>query len=672
MTNDELTPQSTKGKDGSARRWINELGKSHERFRRFLKEAKLCNEAYIGAKEDDSEKASAHMAIYWSNIETLAPALYSQTPKPVVARRFKDKNPVAREASELLERNTVYYAQGEYLDSIIKRDVASYLRVGLAVDWVRYVSKINDKRIDVEADEMGGYARKDNGESINPSALELMEDKDGTYYTESELEYEDVTCDAVHYADFRFGHCVVWTECPWVARRVRMRKDAATKRFGKDKASRLAYTERQRADSDDDEAEVDSEQKILFPEAEIWEIWSKEDRKVYWVSEGCPDLLDEKDDPLRLQNFFPCPKPLLASHTDDSLIPRADYIIYRKQVEYIDKLTLRIQGLTDALLLKGCYDAQFPELAELLDSNVEKLMIPVDNFATFMEKGGLEQMVKFMPVEVIAKTLQQLIQLRSVAVQDLYQITGLSDIMRGATDPRETATAQRVKGQFGALRLRERQRELQRYIRDLIAIKAEIIAEHFDPETILAVADAEPNETTIAALQLLKNDKLRLFRIDIETDSTIEADEIAEKQSANEFITAVTGFLDRALLFSERAPAYAPVMGEFLQFIARRFRAGRTMEETIDRATMEYQGQLQQRMQQPPPQDPKVIQAQQQMQLKQMEMQQDAQMDAMRLQQQQQKIAGDQALKKYEIDLEHDRKIQEAQAKHAMSAFSIP
>ncbi len=671
-SNEELTPQESGKKDGSARHWLNELKAAYERFERFLKEAKECNEAYIGCKEDGSEKASHQMAIYWSNLETMAPALYSQTPKPLVARRFKDSNPIARRASEILERNLVYYAQPEYLDPIATRDVSSYLRVGLAVDWVRYVSKVNENKVPLIRSEDDGRLLRDDGTEVNPSEIELLQDDDGgTYFNEAELEYEDLACDKVHYADFLWGHCHDWDECPWVARRIRLRKDAAEERFGKDIADKLTYSSEAR-DSDDEPE--DDEQKTVYPQAQIWEIWSKEEKKVFWVSKGVPDLLDEKPDPLGLAGFFPCPKPLIASHTDDSIIPRADYIIYRKQIKYVDELTRRIHCLTEGLLLKGVYDASIPELASLLESSTEKEMIAIENFALFMEKGGLEQMVKFMPVEVIAKTLQVLIELRRQAIQDIYEITGMSDILRGASDPRETATAQRVKGQFAALRLRNRQKEVQRYLRDLIAIKAEIIAEHFDPETMLAIADMPLDDITIQAIELLKTDKLRAYRIDIETDSTIEADENIEKQAANEMLVAITGFLDKALLFSERAPAFAPVMGEMMGFMVRRYRAGRTLEETIEQASQQYQAQLAQMQANPPqpPPDPKVIAAQPQAQLKQAELAQKAQESQAELQLDRERIAGDQALKKYEIDLEHARKLSEAEDKRiaAMNPFT--
>ena len=43
--------------------------------------------------------------------------------------------------------------------------------------------------------------------------------------------------------------------------------------------------------------------------AKFWEIWDKGDERVFWVAEGCEDILDEDDPHLDLQNFFPCPKP---------------------------------------------------------------------------------------------------------------------------------------------------------------------------------------------------------------------------------------------------------------------------------------------------------------------------------------------------------------------------
>ena len=77
-----------------------------------------------------------------------------------------------------------------------------------------------------------------------------------------------------------------------------------------------------------------------------------------------------------------------------------------------------------------------------------------------------------------------------------------------------------------------KQQDVQRFCREIIAKMAEIIFEpgFFSDETIRLMAGVdqmkpEEQELFYPALQLLRDDRLRTFRIDIETDSTIAQDE---------------------------------------------------------------------------------------------------------------------------------------------------
>ncbi len=89
----------------------------------------------------------------------------------------------------------------------------------------------------------------------------------------------------------------------------------------------------------------------------IYEIWDKEQGKVFWVSKSMGEILDEKDDPLQLEGFFPCPKPMYATLTTDSLEPVPDFVLYQDQAKQLDTLADRIDGFINALKVRGVYDA---------------------------------------------------------------------------------------------------------------------------------------------------------------------------------------------------------------------------------------------------------------------------------------------------------------------------
>jgi hypothetical protein len=126
-----------------------------------------------------------------------------------------------------------------------------------------------------------------------------------------------------------------------------------------------------------------------------------------------------------------------------------------------------------------------------------------------MEKGGLKGAFQTEDLGPIIAVVDRLYQQRVMLVQTIYEVTGISDVVRGASDPNETATAQRIKGQFGSLRIQKRQRRINTFIRDLYRIKAEIIAEHFEREKLEEMSGIDlPTEMQVEAakqqLQLIE------------------------------------------------------------------------------------------------------------------------------------------------------------------------
>lgn len=143
---------------------------------------------------------------------------------------------------------------------------------------------------------------------------------------------------------------------------------------------------------------------------------------------------------------------------------------------------------------------------------------------------------------------------------------------------------------------------------------AEIIAENFQPETIARMSGykyvpmVQPGQMLAfdeQTIQLLRDDRMRSYRVEVETDSTIQADENAEKERRTEFVQAVGLYLNQAATTVKEAPALARVVGEILMFAVRAFRAGRNLEDVIEQG---FQMLVQQSMQaaQQPQEDPLV------------------------------------------------------------------
>jgi hypothetical protein len=216
--------------------------------------------------------------------------------------------------------------------------------------------------------------------------------------------------------------------------------------------------------------------------------------------------------------------------------------------------------------------------------------------------------VDFVPLDMIATVLLQAYTARDQVKQTIYEITGLSDIVRGATDANETLGAQQLKSQYGSIRIRNLQQEVARFSRDIARIVVEIVVEMYEPATIYQMIGGPgfmPEQEFAPAMELLRNDKLRSFHVDIETDSTIAMDEQQDKQSAQEFVTVMGGFLNQSAPLVAQAPELANLVAETMMFLTRRYRAGRTLESTIEQA-MDAIVQKVSQPQEPPP-DPKLL-----------------------------------------------------------------
>ena len=560
--------------------WMDELRAAEKRE----KEKKFQETGDKVVAKYTDEKNESRFNILWANTETHKPTLYAKTPKPVVTRRFKDRNPVAKDAARVLERALEVCIDNYDFDAEIKAAVEDKLLPGRGVCRVRYEPKFKQVPVPLPTDEMGMPVVPDGEEPVMVQGVACcMEDR--KVYEEAKVEYH-------YWKDFRHGAGRKWRQVPWVGFRAYLSRDKLVKRFGKvgNKVKLDTAPDGHDAEKCDD----------IFKTAEVWEIWDKREGKNIWIAPSYKEgALDEKEATLKLSGGFPCPKPLMAVTTTKSLIPTPYYKVYQDQAKEVDNITRRIDKLVDALKVRGIYAAVAEKIGTMLQGD-DNEMVPVDNWQQVMDKGGIRGLVDFFPIEQVANVLVQMYKARDEAKQVLYEITGLSDIMRGATDPGETLGAQKIKGRYTMLRLNDPKAEVENFIRDLLRLKAEIISEHFSAETLTMMTGIE---VTDEIMNLLRNDPARNFMIDIETDSTSQVDEADERAQRIEFVSAATGFMERAAPLAEAIPDLKPVLSQMLLFGVRGFHVGRELEDTFDEF-LESEGQdngqaqLQQAMQQ--------------------------------------------------------------------------
>lgn len=678
-------------------RYIEEVELYERETRKWDAQAKLILKRYKDDRGGDGavESQERRFNVLWSNTQNLLPACYARNPKPDVQRRFKDADPIGRVSSDVLERCLAYYCDTDQFAATARSCVLDYLLPGRGTNWVRYDPHF--KPAEEVTDDVG---RGDsNDEELAPEVL----------------DYEDVISDYVHRDDFGHNICRTWDElwCGW--RKVYMTKrelknrffEPLSKKYGREKAIDMLarwpmdYVQKDLTGKTID----DGVQKSV-----VYELWDKNKRVACWFNKGVPDALDVRPDPLKLDKFFPFPKPLFANLTNDSLIPTPLYKEYQDQAAQLDELTNRIAQMTRCLKVVGVYDASAEGLNRMFNEGTENELIPVQQWSVFAgEKGGMKGAMELLDIQMIAAALIDAYEARDKVKQDLDEITGMSDIIRGATEASETATAQKLKAGFAGQRISDMQKDVQRFIRETIRIMGDVICNHVSDDTIKQISgvrlltqqekqayqqakmqaqsgagavqppplpphvspdqmeDMLNNPTWEEVFGLLRNNALRCFRIDIETDSTIKPDEQAEKQSAMEMVQGIGAMLEKGMQAGVADPDVIPLIGQIMQVALRRFNVGKELEGTLSSYIQKKEKEA--ANPQPKP-NPEMAKVQAEAQGRQQELQANMQLEQQKLQveaqSEQAKAQSQIAVQQHLNELENQRRIAELEGEQQL------
>ena len=574
--------------------WQDEIRAAQKHLEQFWKRCQLIEQIYLD-EQRESEQAgglypteAAKVNLFWSNVQVLKSMLYVRPPKIEVSRRYKDfSDDPARVAGEMMERllsNDIERDESDF-DTATRQGIQDWLIVGLGQMWLRYEAQT--KRVEMPA------IMSPDGSAELAAALDY-----------EEIVSEDALSDYVHWRDFLWSPARTWAEVRWIARRVHMTKDKGLKRFGDVFEQVPLDTTRPKKTEAGALSKV--AQNTPWAQAEVFEVWSLEDRTVRWVHLACDYLLDKKPDPLGLARFWPAPAPLMATTTNSDMVPRADYSMAQDQYQQTNILATRIKLLTEACKLVGVYDKNADGVQRLLNQAVENQLIPVDNWAAFAEKGGIKGSIDFLPIEVVSGVIVKLREDLAAQKEQLYEVLGLADIMRGISRATETATAQQLKAQFGSTRVQHKQFEVGVWVARAQQIKAEIISLHFQPQTIIERSNIENTpdmKYAQAAVQLLKQRWAAAYRLHIEPESMSAMDWAAEREARVAFLTAIGGFLQQMLPLVQLVPQAAPMLLQMLQWVAAGFRVSRSLESVIEQLSDTLAQAGQQKPQGPSPQE---------------------------------------------------------------------
>ena len=233
---------------------------------------------------------------------------------------------------------------------------------------------------------------------------------------------------------------------------------------------------------------------------------------------------------------------------------------------------------------------------------------------------------------------------RESCKQIIYEVTGISDILRGASNASETATAQQIKATWGSQRVAALQSEAARCSKDLFRMMTEVIFNVFKEQTVrdmtllpepidaqaiaskvpqpqapqppvdpqtgqpmqvdpqqqaaqaqqlaqqyqqaqqqaVQAAQDQSEQEFAAAYQMMKS-QLRMFRVDIETDSTIKSDLAQNQKQMSDFLGATAQFGQSMAQIAQVLPAIVPHLTAIYCSFVRKQKLGKNIEDVLDR-----------------------------------------------------------------------------------------
>ena len=664
-------PKSSLRGEGTAGPWLAKIDAALAREKTWRDQGRKVVQRYRDEREKTTSANSSKINILWANKEVLQSALFPRMPRPDVRRRFPDAktgNSASRVAAEVIERATSFVIDTEDVEAVFSSAIEDMLLPGRGTVWASYEPEIEEP----EEDDVAGVDGDDGDDTLRGvssapdmaggvGANKVVAGERHAYASSGEtaadaggrIVSQRLCLEYVYWEDYCQGLARVDKHVPWKARRHTPSEEEFEAWFPD--AGEVGASYKLRDTSDQGGSQEGGE----F--VEVWEIWAKGGRKRLYVARGYADILEPVEDPYGLSTFYPTPRPLRSVSTTDTMIPRAEFLQYQDQANELDIVATRIKRLTQEIKFRGIYDATIPDgsapggstLADMSKAD-DGEFLPHSQYQAIRDRGGIEAAFGFMPIEMLVKVVAQLSLRRAQLIEEIYQITGISDIVRGSTDPNETKGAQTLKAQFGGMRMNNRNREVQRFIRDAYRLIAEIVAEHFTQDTLAEITGIDlptkqeqmalkqkvamlqqppgvghnggppmgpeiagpapgqqssqqpapggpppPAEAPAApdippellarlngpnwddVMEILRSDKLRGYRVDIETDSTMQ-DEDADKQRRIEAITAINDLLEKAYVAAMQAPKLLPLIKELTLFGLRTFKPARSLEQAVE------------------------------------------------------------------------------------------
>lgn len=545
--------------------WKKQILSAKEASKDFRSKAKEALELY--------SKTDLNYNLFYSNVQILDSHLCLNNPKPDIQKRFikriesdKKRSNLYSEVARIVQSAVEYVVDIADVNSVIKQNIHDSNIVGRGVAWVNYTPVI----------------------SVDEFRMEYVAER-------------KIDVDFLDYKDYLESTADKESNIWWKARRHLLTRSDIKDRFGYDpKETELQY---------------EQEDETSAKRGEVWEIWdkSKKQRGFILLSSIKQEFLEIQEDPYKIEDFFPC-ADITWVREAGKMLPVAEVFLYKKKLDLLEVLNKKIAQISDEIKYVTVVGSQDKSTADKLTSakNGDVIGIPSENVS-----GSVDSAITIMPADRAVQVLEALQAMKERIKTDIYDITGISDIMRGATDARETASAQIIKGLFGTLRFQERQKAVNMFRRKIYRIIAEIVCEHFDADTLEQITSTYlPKEeekerlsmqieqmggraeqqmideynrmlflpTWEQVIALLQNDRLRNYTIDIETTATAFDDREQQAQSINTLTQTYLALVQNVNMLPspDLVKGFLPIMKLNLGTIKASTDIGRQLEDAIE------------------------------------------------------------------------------------------
>ena len=574
-------------------KWIERIKASETREKDWRDDAEAAEKAY--SANPKAKGTLYDFNILHSNVETIVPAIYNSTPVPDVRRRWveaageppEDPTPQilqqAAQEAQLTPEQAQQAMQTPEGQQLAQRALQSPMAQQAMGQFKQAMQAFQQKQqFDQDTKSLGDMIERAIIVQIDDNCLDIEVESvaqdsflagrgilrvkfEAIFGADNMPSEEHIEFEAVSWRDFRMGPATRWGNVPWQAFHHTVSRETAEDKYTDQELSKLQPSPATKPDNDD---------------LHFWEIWCRTSKKVYFIDDD-GKVMQVVDDPLNLRNFYPTPRLVQPITLTAKMTPVCPFTIYQKLADELDLATKRINKIMKGLKMRGLLAGSAAKLLEITELDDNEISVLDDLEGLAQTPRGLESAILWWPVEQAIKVLQQLYAQREQIKQAIYEITGISDIVRGASKANETLGAQQIKTQWGSLRIQKMQRMIERLVRDVFGLMAEIITSgKFSDQTLQAMTGIE---ITDGMRQLMQQPVLASYRVDVESDSTVRADLTRVKGEMAEFLQGTAQYFQTMGPLIAQAPQMAEPAAEIYASFSRFFKLGKQAEDALDR-----------------------------------------------------------------------------------------